>query len=131
MARLGGSETNKNVHNCGKRKSEIAKGLILVLREKFRPYHHRMVSSLNNGNLQRKRNESAQEWIGRLWMKAPECDFKEYNRLQGEQFIYGLDSDGMISKILGEVSTLEDIDDGMSERVLLWAHKSRSAEDAE
>ena len=46
---------------------------------------------------------------------------KEYDRLLTKQFLHGLDDEDMISEILSEVLTLEDIDNAVSERVLLWA----------
>ena len=73
--------------------------------------------------LHRKSNESAQECIGRLWVKVTECEYKEYNGLLIEQFINGLHDQGMISETLREVSTLENIADAISKRVLLLAQR--------
>ena len=58
--------------------------------------------------------------MGRLWSKATDCNYKEYVRLLTDQFIHGLDNEVMISEILRKVSPLEDIDDIMSKRELLW-----------
>ena len=52
--------------------------------------------------------------------KAADCDYCKCDRRLVKQFIYGLDSEGMISEILRQVSVLEEIDDGTSEWVLLW-----------
>ena len=47
--------------------------------------------------------------------KTPECEYKEYDSLITEQFICGLDNEGMIDEILRKVPKLEDIEDAMSE----------------
>ena len=52
--------------------------------------------------------------------KTAEC---EYGRLLTEQFIVGLNDEGTIDEILREVATGEDIEDAMSEHMLIWAHK--------
>ena len=44
----------------------------------------------------------------------------QYDRLLTEQFINGLNENGMINEIPEEVAILEDIDDATSEHVLLW-----------
>ena len=51
------------------------------------------------------------------------CQYKEYNRLQSEQVITGINDDGTINEILKEVATLEDTEDAPSKHVLLWAHR--------
>ena len=61
--------------------------------------------------------------MGRFQTKAAECEYKEYDRLLTEQFIKGLDDEGITSEILNEVSTLENIEYATSERVLLWAQR--------
>ena len=50
--------------------------------------------------------------------KVADCDYNEYDRRLTEQFIQGLDNEGMISEILREVSTLKDIDNAISEWIL-------------
>ena len=49
--------------------------------------------------------------MGKLYIKAAECDCKEYNGELMEQFIHWLDDKDMISEILRKVSGLEDIND--------------------
>ena len=46
--------------------------------------------------------------MGRLQTKAAEWEFTEYNRLLTEQFIGGLNQEGMTDEILKEVEMLED-----------------------
>ena len=45
-----------------------------------------------------EKTESAQEQIIKLHVKAVECDYKENDRSLTEQFIHGLDDDGMIGE---------------------------------
>ena len=42
--------------------------------------------------MQGKENESTQEWMGRLYMKAAECNSKEHDRCFKEQFIKDIDN---------------------------------------
>ena len=44
--------------------------------------------------------------MGRLWPKAVECEYRDYNRLPTEQFIGGLNDKGMTDEILREVAML-------------------------
>ena len=46
--------------------------------------------------------------------------YNKYDRRPTEQFIHGLDDEGMISEILREVSMVEDSNNTTSEWVLLW-----------
>ena len=52
---------------------------------------------------------------------ATDCEYKEYDRLLTEQFIGGLNDEGMISETLREVAALENIEDAMSVRLLILA----------
>ena len=61
--------------------------------------------------------------MGKLWTNVAECDYKEYARKLMEQSIHWLDTEGMISEILREVSALEDIIYVKNERVLLWIQR--------
>ena len=76
-----------------KEKCTTAKDLLAVLCSKFKLRSNRIVVLL-----QRKNNESAQEWMGRLRTQATECQYKEYDRLLVAQFISGLNDSGMISE---------------------------------
>ena len=68
--------------------------------------------ALQYQKLCRESNESAQEWIGRLQTKVPKCRYKDPDRLLTEQFIGGLNDDGM---------TDENIEKSTSRNVLGWA----------
>ena len=87
----------------------------------FKPWHNRIIMSLQYNRLHRKSN--AQEWMGSLRMWVVRCQYNEYDRLLTQLFISGLNNDGMIDEILKEVAISEDTDDATRERVLLWAHK--------
>ena len=50
-----------------------------------------------------------------------ECEYKEHERLLTEQFICGLNKNGVIDEILRKVVTLEKFEDAMNEHVLIWA----------
>ena len=50
--------------------------------------------------------------------KSADCDYSKNDSRQ--QFIHGLDNNGMIGQILRKVSTPDDIDDASSKLVLLW-----------
>ena len=106
-----------------KEKCRTAKGLFTVLCRMFKPWHNRIIISLQYCMLHKRNNEFVQKRIGRLSTKTVECQYKEYNMLLTEQFICGLNEDGMISEILNEVATLEDIKDATGECILLWAHR--------
>ena len=61
--------------------------------------------------------------MDKLKTKTEKCDYIKYNRALAEQFIHGLGEEVKISETLREVSSMEDIDDAISERVLLWAKR--------
>ena len=47
----------------------------------------------------------------------------EYDRCLTEQFIGWLNDEGMSSEILRKTTTLEDIEDATSEKVLIWTQR--------
>ena len=61
--------------------------------------------------------------MGRLRTKAVHCQYKEYDRLLTEEFINGLNDDGMVDETLKEVATLEDTEDTIHVPVLLHVHR--------
>ena len=70
-----------------------------------------------------KSNKLAQEWKGRLWTKVAECKYRGYDRLLTEQFIGGINNEGMTDEILREVATLEDVQKATSECILALVHR--------
>ena len=65
--------------------------------------------------LKRKSHELFLEWMGRLQTREVEYTCNEYDRRLIKQFIYGLNNEVMIHKILLEILTLENINDASSE----------------
>ena len=63
----------------GKKKCKTAKRLFSMLSHKFKPFHNRIVLSLQELKLKIKSHESTQEWMGRLQRMAADCDYNEYN----------------------------------------------------
>ena len=55
--------------------------------------------------------------------EVAECQYRKYDKLLFEQFTSGLNDDGMVNEILKEVAMLEDVEDGTSSWVLLWAYR--------
>ena len=52
-------------------------GLLDMLATKFKPQYNEMVKSLQFRKLYRLENESADEWMGRLYVVAEECNYRE------------------------------------------------------
>ena len=105
-----------------KEKCITVKGFFAVLYSKFKPWRNRILIWLQYHGLHRNSNESAQEWMGMLRIKAAECQYNEYKKILTEQFISGLKDIQMISEILKEVVTLEDTEDATNKHVL-WVHR--------
>ena len=49
------------------------------------------------------------------------CEYRGYERLLTEQFIGGLNDEGMTDEILRDVAMLGNIEEATSEHVLTWA----------
>ena len=60
--------------------------------------------------------------MGKLRTKGAKFLYKEYDRLLMEQFISGIDDNGMMNEIIKEVATLQDIRYPAGKCMLLWAH---------
>ena len=54
-----------------------------MLNNKFRPQHNETVLSLQYCELSRHENENAEEWIGRLYVMATECKYKDRQTFEG------------------------------------------------
>ena len=94
-----------------KEKCKAAEGLLTTLSKHFEPHHIRVALSVQYKKLKRKSNESIQEGMGKLWTKAVECDYEEYDTELMDQFIRQLEDKGIISKILNELSQMEFTND--------------------
>ena len=61
--------------NAEKEACKSATGLFNFFKGKFKPQHNKMILSLQYCTLHRKENESVQEWMGWLHIKAAECNY--------------------------------------------------------
>ena len=51
--------------------------------------------------------ETAEEWIGRLKMKATECMYKEKDRRLKEQFIKGINDKSVTNEIIKDFTSIK------------------------
>ena len=84
--------------NAEKEACKSATGLFNVLKGKLRPQHNKMILSIQYCKLQRKKNESIQEVMGRFHIKAAKCNHKVHDRQLKEQFINGRHDEGNHAK---------------------------------
>ena len=89
--------------NAEKDTCDSATGLFNVLKEKFRPQHNEMILSIQYCKLYRKVYESAEEWMGKLCIRATEYNYTEHDRKLKEQFINGIDNEEITKKIIKEL----------------------------
>ena len=50
-------------------------GLFKILTKKFRPQFKKTIKTLQFGKLSRQYGENTEEWIGRLWISAIDCNY--------------------------------------------------------
>ena len=96
-------------------------GLFDTLAVKFKPQFNETIKSLQFRKLYRLKGESAEEWMGRLWIAVVECNYKEVNRQLKEQFIHGLNNRVMLDEIVRELMAKNSSKQINSEDVLSWA----------
>ena len=104
---------NEEKENC-----KMAKGLFVVLREKFT----QLCCHWNSKTAVKKKHESTQEWIEKLWIQAAEYDYTEYDRALTKQFIHGLSDEDMTSEILRKVFALEDNNDTTCQCISMYMY---------
>ena len=56
--------------------------------------------------------------MGRLWLLAIECNYKEVDRQLKEQFIHGLNDTDMLGEIIKELTKIHEDEEITSENVL-------------
>ena len=79
---------------------------------------------LNHSNLERYIGMmNVEEWMGRLWVAAVECNYQEVDRQHKEQFIHGLNDKCMLEEIIKEQAVIKNDDHIMSGGVLAWAKR--------
>ena len=71
----------------------------------------------------RKDGENAEEWKGRLWLTAVECNYQELDRQLKEQFIPWLNDKEMLGEIIKDLTTPKGNDTITSENILSWAKR--------
>ena len=54
--------------------------------------------------LYRYDEENVEEWMGRLWVAAVECNYQEVNRQLEKQFIHGINDKCMLEEIIKELT---------------------------
>ena len=97
-----------------------------MLKEKFRPQHNEMILSLQYCKLHGKKNESAQERMGRICIEVAEYNYKEHVRRLKEPFINCLDDDEITQEIIKELTTQRNAQDLESEQVPMCAQRVES-----
>ena len=70
----------ESITEAEKQACNTLQGLFNKLATKFQPQFNETIKSLQFRKLCRNENESAKEWMGRLWMAAAECGYKEVDR---------------------------------------------------
>ena len=63
--------------------------------------------------------DSAQEWMGRLQVKAADCKCKENDRRLKEKFNNGMNDEAIAAEIIIELTVLKDTSEVSSEQVLV------------
>ena len=63
------------------------------------------------------------ELIGHLRITASKCGYKGKDRRLKEQFINGINDGDMMTKIIGELTTIKKTNGITSEQVLHWAER--------
>ena len=81
------------------------------------------MKSLQFHKLSRQNRKNAEEWMGRLWLLAIECNYKELDRQLKEQFIHGINDTKMLVEIVKELTKICENDKITSENVLSWAKR--------
>ena len=94
-------------------------GLFSVLSNRLKPHHKCIILSFQYQKLHRKSNESAQDWMGRLWTKVIECEYSTWQTFT-EQFTGVLNDSDITDEILREVRTLGNIVKDHSEHLISW-----------
>ena len=73
--------------------------------------------------LYRYKDDNVEEWMGRLWVAAVECNYQEVDRQLKEQFINGLNDKCMLEEIIKELTATNNDDHITSGDVLAWANR--------
>ena len=71
-------------------------------------------------------DESLEEWMKRVRMEAEKCEYIEQDRQIKEQFICGLDDEGLRTKIINEIKDKSKTDIVTSKQVLVLAKQEEA-----
>ena len=69
-----------------------------------------MIKSLQFRKLYWYDEENIEEWMGRLYIAAVECNYQEVDRQLKEQFIHGLNDKHMLEEIIKELMAAKNDD---------------------
>ena len=94
-----------------------------MLATKFKLQYNKTVKSLQFRKLYKLENESADEWIRRLYLVVGECNYRELDRQLKEQFIHELNNKLMLDEIIRELTAKNNDEQVTSEGVLIWAKR--------
>ena len=82
----------------------MLEGLFETLRNKFKLQYNETIKLLQFRKLCRYEDENVEEWMGRLWVTAVECNYQEVDRQLKEQFMHGLNDKCMLEEIIKELT---------------------------
>ena len=85
-------------------------GLFNTLTNKFKPQYNETIRLLQFRKLCRYEDENVEEWMGRLWVAAVECNYQDVNRQLKKQFIHGLNDTSMLEEIIKKLTTAKKDD---------------------
>ena len=86
----------------------MLEGLFETLTNKFKLQYNETIKLLQFSKLYRYDDGNVEEWMGRLWVAAVECNYQEVDRQLKEQFIHGLNNKCMLEEIMKELTVTED-----------------------
>ena len=98
-------------------------GVFEILTKRFRPQFNERIKSLQFCMLSRQDGENAEEWMGRLWLLAIECSYKEPDKQLKGQFIHSLNDTDMLGEIIQELTKIHENTEITCENVLSWAKR--------
>ena len=73
------------------------------------------------------KDENLEEWMKRVRAEAEKWEYQEQDRQIKEQFIYGLDNEGIQAKIVNEIRAKDETDSVTSEQVLMLAKQEEAS----
>ena len=80
--------------------------LYKILTNKFRSQIIGYNKITTVSQIKQTNGENADEWMGRLWLSARECNYKEIDRQLKEQFIHGLNDTEILGGIIKELTQI-------------------------